>query len=79
MNWGAGVAMSFGIGHQQDLDPVLLWLRSKPAAIAQILPLAWKPAYAMDAALKSKKKTKQNKTKNKKNKVGPCYYLFYIR
>ena len=74
MNWGAGVAMSFGIGHQQDLDPVLLWLRSKPAAIAQILPLAWKPAYAMDAALKSKKKnktkqkTKQNKKKTKKTK-----------
>ena len=40
-----------------------LWCR--PAAIAQIGPLAWEPPYA---ALKSKK-TKQNKQTNKKPKT----------
>ena len=37
-----------------------LWCR--PAAVAQIQPLAWEPPYAMAVALKSKKK-KNQKTK----------------
>ena len=53
-----------------------LWCRSKtrlgsciavalcrPAAVASIWLLAWEPPYAAGAALKSKSKTKQNKTK----------------
>ena len=33
-------------------DPTLLWLWCRPAATAPIRPLAWKPPYAEDVALK---------------------------
>jgi len=36
-------------------DPMLLWLRSRLAATAPTLPLAWKRPYAAGAALKRKK------------------------
>ena len=42
-------------------DPVLLGLWCGPAAVALILPLAWKPPYALGAALKSKKKKRKKK------------------
>ena len=35
-------------------DPVLLWLRCRPAAAALIQPLAWELPYTMGAALKKK-------------------------
>ena len=35
-------------------DPVLLWLWHRPVATTLIQPIAWKPPYAMDVALKSK-------------------------
>ena len=41
-----------GIGCRRGLDPALLWLWHRPAAIALIQPLAWEPPYAMGAALK---------------------------
>ena len=41
-------------------DLTLLWLWCRPAAVALIGPLAWEPPYAMGAALKSKKKKKEN-------------------
>ena len=50
---GSGVAVSCGVGPRLGSDPVLLWHR--PAAVAQILPLAWEPPQAVCAALKSKK------------------------
>ena len=76
---GSSVAVSCGVGHRHGLDPVLLWLLCRPAAAAPIRPLAWKPPYAMGAALKSKKKKKdtfkipipQNKSKNKQQKPLP--------
>ena len=37
-------------------DPTLLWLWHRPAAVAQIQPLAWELPYAAGAALKRKKK-----------------------
>ena len=40
-------------------DPVLLWLWSRPAAVAPIQPLAWELPYAVGMALKSKKKEKK--------------------
>ena len=40
----------------------MLWLWRRPAAVAPIQPLAWKPPYAMGAALKKKKKKKTQKT-----------------
>ena len=43
----------------------VLWLRRRPGATAPIGPLAWEPPYAVGAAQRNSKKTKQ-KTKNKK-------------
>ena len=48
--------MSCGVGHRLNLDPMLLWLWCRPAATAPIRPLAWGPPYAMDVALRKKKK-----------------------
>ena len=47
--------MSCGVG----LDPELLWLWCRPAAVAPAGPLAWQPPYVVGAALKSKKKKKK--------------------
>ena len=47
--------MSSGIGHRYGLDPALLWLWHRPAAVAPVGPQAWKPPYAVGAALKTKK------------------------
>ena len=38
------------VGCRRSLDPVFLWHR--PAAIAQIGPLAWEPPYITGVALK---------------------------
>ena len=53
--------MSCGVGRRCSLDHVLLWLWCRLAAVALIQPLTWEPPYAMGAALKSKKKTKNKK------------------
>ena len=45
--------MSYGVGRRHGLDPALMQLWHRSAAIALIQPLPWKPPYA---ALKSKKK-----------------------
>ena len=78
----SSVAMSCGVGHICGSDPILLWLWSRPAAVAPIRPLAWEPPYAVGVALKSQKKKKnlnficrgkRTRTANtimKKNKVG---------
>ena len=60
--------MSYGVGHRCGLDPALLWLRCRLAAVAPIQPLAWEPLYAAGAALKKKKKDNKQK-KTKKNLV----------
>ena len=44
-----------------------LWLCCRPAATAQIGPLAWETLYAMGAVLKRQK----DKKKNKKKTCGP--------
>ena len=46
--------MSYGVGHRLSSDLALLWLWHRPAAVAQIGPLAWELPHAMGAALKSK-------------------------
>ena len=48
--------MSCGVGLRGGLDPKLLWLRCRPAAVALISALGWELPYATGAALKSKKK-----------------------
>ena len=50
--------MSCGVGRRHALDPTLLWLWRRPAAIAPIQPLAWEPRYAVGSALKQAKKKK---------------------
>jgi len=50
--------MSCGVGRRPSWDLVLLWLWHRPAAVAQIQPLAWEPPYAMGAALKRQKNKK---------------------
>ena len=52
------VAVSCDIGHRCSLDPVLLWLRYRPAAIGPIRPLGWELPYAAGTDLKGKKKLK---------------------
>ena len=54
--------MSCGVGRRGSLDPALLWLWCRWAAIAQIQPLAWEPPYAVDAALKKKKEKRKKIT-----------------
>ena len=76
----SSVATSCGVGRRCGSDPVLLWLCRKLATTALIGPLAWEPPYATSEALKSKNKTKQNKThtpkfseyldKNKANRLA---------
>ena len=46
VGWGSGVAISCGVGCRRGLDPELLWLWPRPAAVALIRPLAWEPPYA---------------------------------
>ena len=60
--------MSCGAGHRHGLDPVLLWLWYRPAAVVLIRPLAWELTYASPAAIKAKKKAK--KSPNKKKKIN---------
>ena len=55
--------MSCGVGCRHGLDPALLWLWQRLAAVAPIRPLAWEPPYAVGAALESKKQSKAKQTK----------------
>ena len=51
--------MSCGVGRRRSLDPTLLWLWHKPAAVASIRSLAWETPYAAGAA--PEKAKRQNK------------------
>ena len=55
--------MSCGIDRRRGLDPKLLWLWSRPAAVATIGPLAWELPYAASTAPKKSKKRKKEKKK----------------
>ena len=48
--------MSCSVDHRCVLDPALLWLWCRLAAVAVIGPLAWVLTYAMGVALIRKKK-----------------------
>ena len=50
--------MSCGVGHRHSLDPALLWLWCRLAAIAVICPLSWELPWAMGVALKRQKTKK---------------------
>ena len=53
--------MNCGIGCRCSLDPALLWLWHKPVATVPIQPLALEAPYVVGAALKDKKKKKEEK------------------
>ena len=55
--------MSYGVGHRGVLDPILLWLRHRPGAVAPLQLLAWELPLAIGAVLKSKKKKRKMKKK----------------
>ena len=57
--------MNCRVGHRHSLNPELLWLWCRPAAVALIRPLAWALPYATGVALKKKKKKKRKKKKRK--------------
>ena len=76
MGQRSSVAVSCGVGCRRGLDPALLWLWCRPAAVALIQPLAWEPLYVLGVQKRSKtKKTKQNKTKQKNS---PKRALFFV-
>ena len=52
--------MSCGAGHRRGLEPELLWLWRRLAAVALIGPLVWELPYAVGSALKNKKQTNKN-------------------
>ena len=52
--------MSWGVCCRCGSDPALLWLWCRPAAVPLILPLAWKPPYAVGVALKGQNPTNQS-------------------
>jgi len=56
--------MSCGIGCRRGSDPELLWLWRRLMATALISPLAWKPPYAVGAALKRQKRQEKERKKN---------------
>ena len=58
--------MSCGVGCRLGLDPELLCLWHRPAAVALIRPPAWELPYAEGEA---PKKQKEKKKKNKTNKT----------
>ena len=60
--------MSCGVGRRYSLDPPLLWLWCRPAAVAAIRPQALEPTYAVGEALK------RQKTKEKKKIQQPKTY-----
>ena len=49
------------VGRRRGLDPTLLWLWCRLAAVAPIRPLAWEFAYAVGADLKKRKKEKESR------------------
>ena len=53
--------MSCGVGRRRGSDLALLWPWRRPVTLAQIVPLAWEPPYALGVALERQKKKKKKK------------------
>jgi len=62
--------MTCGVVCRHGSDMTWLWRR--PAAVALIGPLAWKPPHAAGAALKSKKKKKKKVKKKERMSARGC-------
>ena len=67
---GFSVATYRGVGCRRGLDPTLLWLWCRPAAVPWSQPLAWELPYAVGSALKSK--TNKQTKKMKKQQCTLC-------
>ena len=63
MGWGSGIPERCGVGRSHSLDPVLLWLWCRPAAVALIRILI-SLGISICHGCGPKKKRKQNKNKN---------------
>ena len=66
---GSSVAISCGVGQRRGLDPTLLWLWRRPAAVAPTGPVAWETPYAAGAALKRQKTERKKKKKQRKRET----------
>ena len=53
-----------GVGCRRGSDPILLWLRCRPAATALIRPLAWEPPCAAGSGPRKGKKEKKKVKKS---------------
>jgi len=53
--------VSCGVGHRRSLDPALLWLWCRLAAVALIRLLSWELPYAVGLVPKKQKQNKKNK------------------
>ena len=84
--------MSCGVGRRLGLDPALLWLWYRPAAVVPIRPLAWGPPYAVGTKKDQKKDANEIKIKTKtwvwvslatqtdmKLRVKRCYICWLLR
>ena len=70
--------MSCGVGHRRGLDPALLCLWCRPAAAAQIRPLAWDPPYATGAALQKTTTTTKDITRFETGSDSQVYNLVTV-
>ena len=70
--------MSCGVGHRRGLDPALLWLWRKLAAIVPIRPLAWELPCAMGVALKRQKEKKKKNQGFYVRHVKFCVFIFKV-
>ena len=59
MGQQSGIAMNCGVGRRHGLDPPLMWLWHRPAAVAPIRPLAWELPYAYGCGPRKQKKEKK--------------------
>ena len=64
----SSMAVSCGLGHRHGLDPALLWLWHRLAAVTPIWPLAWELPHGIGEAVKRQKKKKEKKKKKKKKR-----------
>ena len=61
--------MNCGVGHRHGLDPMLLWLWCRLAAVSPIRALAWEPPCAMGVALKAKNNDDDDDDNNNNNNI----------
>ena len=74
---GSGIAVSCGVGCRWGLDPELLWLWHRLAAVSLIWPPAWDLPYAVGPEQKKKKrKKKKEKRKGASQLAYPWSFSF---